>query len=141
MSAGLYNTDREVVEALMAGGPNMAMPPELALGLNRVLRATTSFKLGVHNDNVVYIFGIIAPSIMSDFGYLWMHVVDKAPRGSVVTLMRHSRETIAGLLEIYPMIVGHATEQSQRWLRWLGATFGEPLADGLIPFTFRRQNG
>lgn len=139
MSVGLYNTDREVVQTLLFR--DVALPDAVSSGLARVLASTTSFKLGVHAGDVVYILGLITPCIMSDCAYLWMHVVDKSPQGSVVVLMRRSRETIQALLEIYPTIVGHATEDSLRWLRWLGAKLDAPMADGLIPFNFRRYNG
>jgi hypothetical protein len=44
-------------------------------------------------------------------------------------------------LEMYPNIVGHVemhNERAKKWLKWLGARFGEP-DKGYMPFTIIRR--
>ncbi len=86
------------------------------------------------------IWGVIPPTLLSNQAYLWLYTTD-AIKGHEFVLVRHSQLVIEGILEEYPSIVGHAiigSDKSIRWLKWLGAKFGQP--QGLaIPFRISKD--
>jgi hypothetical protein len=46
------------------------------------------------------------------------------------------------MLKEFPIIVGHTAinnHSGQQWLRWLGAEFGEPINDIVVPFTIKAK--
>lgn len=93
-------------------------------------------------DRLAAAWGLIPPSLMSQQAYLWLYTT-KMVEGHEFTLVRQSQIAIAKMLEKYPTIVGHtdiAKVRGIRWLKWLGAKYGEP--DGqLMPFTIVRNHG
>ena len=87
-------------------------------------------------------WGTIPPTLLSDHTYLWVHT-NEAVAGHTFQFIRHSQLAIAEILEEWPVVHGHAVagaEKSMRWLKWLGAEFGEPEGK-LIPFVIRRKDG
>lgn len=96
----------------------------------------------VADEKLLCLWGLIPPTFLSDQAYLWLHVAEAAYEHEFV-LVRRSQIEVKKMLVMYPRIVGHCEvgeARSIRWLRWLGATFGEP--DGkLIPFVIRGMNG
>ena len=59
----------------------------------------------------------------------------------VFTFVRQSQRIVAEILEDFPNIVGHcslASPKSMRWLRWLGAEFGDPQGP-VIPFIIKAK--
>lgn len=102
----------------------------------------------MHNSSVVWVcyndlrvlccWGVIAPTMLSNRGYLWLYTT-KLVHEHLFILGRHSRRAITEALREYPILVGHCktgATKSHRWLRWLGAEFGEPQ-DDFIPFEIR----
>lgn len=111
-----------------------------AKALDRCLSLTRHLWIGYSNEEPVCAWGLIPPTLLSDSAYLWMITLGSV-EGYEFVLVRHSQIQIARMLEAYPKIVGHceASEtRSIRWLRWLGATFGEPQGS-FVPFTIRRK--
>jgi hypothetical protein len=106
------------------------------------LRRSVFSYVGTIDEKIACVYGLIAPTLMSDQGYLWLlttNLVDDHP----FVFVRHSQVVIKDMLEIYSEIVGHCDirqERSVKWLRWLGAKFGE--SEGvMIPFQIRAKNG
>jgi hypothetical protein len=97
---------------------------------------------GYVDGKIACIWGVAPPSLMSSRAYLWLYVTELVKEHQFV-LIRHSQVEIQKLLQMYETITGHCvvgSTRSIRWLKWLGATFGE--ADGeLIPFQIRRKHG
>jgi hypothetical protein len=94
---------------------------------------------GFINDKLACIWGIIPPTLMSYQAYLWLYTTDTI-KGHEFILVRHSQLVIDELLKVYPDIVGHATmgsDKSIRWLKWLGAKFGQPQGTN-VPFRISR---
>lgn len=91
-------------------------------------------------EELICCWGLIPPTALSDQAYLWMHSTPEVRKYSFL-LVRHSQLVIEEMLKRYPKITGdcliEATD-SIRWLRWLGARFGEPTGS-YIPFTIRRK--
>lgn len=88
-------------------------------------------------------WGVIPPTLLSDHAYMWVYTNEKVKDHQFV-FIRHSQIAIAKVLEEWKIVHGHAVagqDKSIRWLKWLGAKFGEPEGE-LIPFTIiRRKNG
>lgn len=115
---------------------NSDVPPEHIRIFFQCFRATTEYWMGALDGETICIWGIIPPTLLSDNVYLWLYTTPDL-EGNEFVFVRHSQRAVEEILRSYPRIIGHATvgaDRSIRWLRWLGAKFGEPDG-GLIPFT------
>lgn len=90
--------------------------------LKRYLRVSVESWTGLIDGQVVCVWGLIAPTILSDRAYLWMlttNLVDEHP----FVFVRHSQMVIRDILQYYRYIEGHVisdADRSVRWLKWLG---------------------
>lgn len=94
---------------------------------------------GLVDQKLVAMWGLIPPTLMSDVAYLWL-VTTKHLDGHQFLFIRHSQRAIESMLAEYPEIVGHtliSNRAAQQWLRWLGATFGDPINGTVYPFTIK----
>lgn len=99
-----------------------------------------SIWVGLIDDELACIWGLVPPSFMSNQAYLWLYTTDLIKEHQFV-LVRHSQMVMEALLNEYPTIVGHATvgdKKAIRWLKWLGAEFGYPQGTGL-PFRIKKH--
>lgn len=85
-----------------------------------------------HDDKVLGFSGVIPPTLLSETAYFWLFATKHFSDHKLVCT-RISRRLVADALDRYPVLVGHCTERSSKWLCWLGASLGEPLGP-LIPF-------
>jgi hypothetical protein len=95
---------------------------------------------GFVDDSPVCVWGLIPPSLLSDQAYLWL-LTTPAVKDHRFIFVRHSQRWMQEMLKEYSIIVGHCqigADESIRWLRWLGATFGEPQ-DNRLPFVIRAK--
>ena len=87
---------------------------------------------------LVCIWGLIAPTLLSNEAYLWMFTTNQL-HSHTFMFVRHSRLVTEEMLKHYPVIVGHcaiSADKARRWIEWCGGKFGKP--DGqLIPFEIR----
>lgn len=84
------------------------------------------------------LFGVTAPSLISDCGLPWLMTTSAIER-QPVEFLRGSRRVIAHMLTLYPRLEGYVDARyrvSIRWLRWLGVTLhdAEPLGPQRMPF-------
>lgn len=117
-----------------------ASMPDSEARLESWMQASTTIWAGKVKGEIVCIWGVKAPTILSEHAYLWLLTTDDLEEYKFL-FVRHSQRAIEKLLEEYPMIHGHyksGDPSSRRWLEWLGASFGEPV-DGIYPFTIRRK--
>jgi hypothetical protein len=104
------------------------------------LLMSTIIWAGYIDDRLACMWGVIPPTLMSDQAYLWLYTTDVIKEHQF-TLVRHSQIVVEEILKEYPSIVGHATlgaSKSIRWLKWLGARFGQPQGTG-VPFRITRH--
>lgn len=96
--------------------------------------------IGSVDGQVACIWGLMEPSILSDRAYLWLLTTDVVDEHKFL-LVRHSQRWIEDMLRTYSAIIGdvHVEDlRAIRWIKWLGATFGEP--NGLrIPFQIKAR--
>jgi hypothetical protein len=97
---------------------------------------------GWADGDLVAVWGLIPPTLLSNQAYLWMHATD-AVKDHTFLFVRHSQRMVERMLKHYETIVGHcviSSKDSIRWVKWLGGEFGD--YDGqLVPFTIRRKHG
>jgi len=108
--------------------------------LNYLLMMSTFMWACYVDDELLCMWGVVPPSLMSDRAYLWMYHTDLMKEHSFV-LVRHSQLVIEEILKEYPVIVGSVVlgaTKSMRWLKWLGAEFGYPQGT-LVPFVIRKR--
>jgi hypothetical protein len=85
-------------------------------------------------------WGLVSPTILSERAYLWLITTNLVDDHRFV-FVRHSQRFIEVMLEKYPVIVGHCVigeHRATRWLKWLGAKFGEPEGTR-IPFMIKKS--
>lgn len=93
---------------------------------------------GFVDGQFVCCWGLIPPTFLSNQAYLWMWAPE--PMKHQFVFIRQSQIQVRQMLERYDAVVGHCkinARSAQRWLKWLGAEFGQPSGD-TIPFVIRR---
>lgn len=114
--------------------------PDADKTLRQCLRRSIEVRCGMLDGSVACIWGLIPPTLLSDRAYLWLLTTDIIAEHKFL-FVRYSQRYIEEMLKVYPVIYGEVepkNEKAKRWLKWLGATFGEPT-NGLIPFQIKRK--
>lgn len=103
---------------------------------------STSIWVGLIDERLACIWGLIPPTLMSDQAYLWLYTTDVIEEHQFI-LVRHSQLVMEEILKRYRSVCGHVIVgkgdgKSIQWLRWLGAKFGKPEEKG-VPFRITRN--
>jgi len=95
---------------------------------------------GKVDGEIICAFGVIPPCAIATTAYLWSISTDKVEEHKFL-FVRYSQRMIEMIQKEYPTIIGHVgpNDKAIRWLRWLGAKFGEPTEKG-IPFVIERKD-
>ena len=132
MAPRMRQADRDEVWA------SAMLTPEQALSMS--VRTSMRSWAGIIDGEVVCIFGVGAPSMLSDVGIPWMLGTDSLERYQR-TFLRRCRRYVAEMLDGYRVLVNFVDERntvSQRWLAWLGFTLQDPEPHGPLGLPFRR---
>lgn len=92
------------------------------------------------NGIVLCAWGLVPPTLVSNIAYIWLHTTDAVKEYEFI-FVRKSQIALKEMLKQYPIITGHCevgADRSIRWLKWLGAKFGEP-AGKLVPFMIKAE--
>lgn len=92
-------------------------------------------RIGLIDGQVACMWGLIPPTLLSDRAWLWLLTTDIIAEHKFL-FIRHSQRYIEEALKEFPIIVGDVAlynRSAQRWLKWLGAGFQEPVGSR-IPF-------
>ena len=96
--------------------------------------------LGMVDGEVACMWGLVPQTLLSNQAYLWLITTDIALEHKFL-LVRYSQLFIEGALKHYSIITGHCEAgnySARRWLKWLGAEFGE--SDGKkVTFVIKRK--
>ncbi len=98
-------------------------------------------RVGMLDGVIACAWGLIPPTILSDTAWLWLITTDIVAEHKFL-FVRHSQRYIEEALKEYPNIIGSAEVKNwsaRRWLRWLGAEFGEPEGK-MIPFIIKAKS-
>ncbi len=116
--------------------------PDAEIILRDCLYRSIEVRYGFVDDELACVWGLIPPSLLSTTAYLWLLTTDVVEDHKFL-FVRHSQRWIEQALKTYPTIIGDAVagnDRGIRWLRWLGAEFGEPEGKR-IRFMIRKRNG
>lgn len=109
--------------------------------IDRCLAITTQLYAGLLQEELICAWGLIPPTLMSDQAYLWLYTTPKVAEHTFL-FVRKSQIAVQAMLEDFPRITGHTAvenRQAIRWLKWLGASFGE-AEGGYMPFVIRAKH-
>jgi hypothetical protein len=110
--------------------------------LMMALRISEVSWVGRVDNEVVCVWGLVPPTVMSNNAYLWLLTTDKVDNHQFL-FVRHSQLMVDMMLQDYEILVGNCNirqPKSIRCLKWLGARLGEPNGEW-IPFQIRKKNG
>lgn len=110
------------------------------LKLSALAMQSVEVQSGYIDGQLACVWGLMPPSLLSQRAYLWLYVTDVVKEHTFI-FIRQSQIAIKRMLEDYPELYGEIEIDNYKaitWLRWLGASLGEPF-DGRIPFTIRRS--
>ena len=140
MTTSIAPVSKQQISELISGLSEGKLTTNEVEIFNRFVSISTMMCAGSVDGRLLCLWGLVPPTLLSDQAYLWLHTTEAAAEHEFV-LVRRSQIELAKMLKKFPRIVGHCklgAAQSIRWLKWLGATFGE--TDGqLIPFVIRKQ--
>ena len=118
--------------ATLSGGDQLAM--------YQAMTNSSMVWMGMEGNEILCAWGLIPPTLLSTQAYLWLYTTEHL-RGHQFILVRKSQRLVESMLQDFPILVGHCKVENPkaiRWLRWLGAQFGEPQGQ-FIPFTIRAK--
>lgn len=110
--------------------------------LRECLYRSREVRFGLVDGDLACMWGLIPPTILSSTAWLWLVTTEIVAENRFL-FIRHSQRWIEEALKIYPEIIGDcllSNASAQRWLRWLGAEFHQPVGNRW-PFTIRAKNG
>ncbi len=128
----IYHTNGPYLYGLIYQEYLEILPIDQHETMERSLRNSPDAWVAYHGDQVLAFAGVIPPTLLSDTAYFWLYTT-RHFSDHVVKCTRVSRALVSDVLVRYPILVGHCTAKSSRWLQWLGATLGEPQGP-VIPF-------
>jgi hypothetical protein len=111
--------------------------------LEQYLTFSQRLYIGAVDGKLVCAWGLIPPSLLSDQAYLWLFSTEAVEEYKFL-FVRNSQKAVQEMLKEYSVITGFCeigNDRSIRWLRWLGAKFGEPVNAKMVPFEIRKRNG
>lgn len=140
MTALIIEADRAKTKQLIFESRGGILTDEESETLEQYLTFSAKLYLGSISGKLVCAWGLIPPSLLSDQAYLWLFSTEAVEEHKFI-FVRNSQRAVEDMLKEWPLITGYcdcANARSQRWLRWLGATFGPPL-ETMLPFEIRKR--
>lgn len=111
--------------------------------MHRWMLTSSQIWVAMIHDEIACCWGFVPPTLLSEEAYLWMYHTPIVEQHKFL-FVRNSQLIRDKVLLEYPLIYGHvkaSAVSSRRWLKWLGATFGEQV-NGMLRFEIRkRANG
>lgn len=127
----LVTVDPESIPEIMAGCTEEEIAASVLLGWQ-----SATLRAGYLNGEFLFLYGFIAPTLLSDIAYLWVNTSPAVARHKVV-FGRWAKMLMWESFSIFPQIVGHCDANSAKWLASLGATFSS-APQGYTKFELRR---
>lgn len=142
MNVMIQTPDRHQTRELILSAKGGILTDIESKTLDACLGFATHLWVGSINGKLTCAWGLVPPSLLSDEAYLWLYSTP-AIKNHKFLFVRYSQRVIEEMLKIYPHIVGVTAigaRDSIRWLKWLGAKFGEPRGSHL-PFVIVGKHG
>lgn len=132
--------DREINLQDVIRRSEVAHIPEAEDILRDCMYRSIQVRVGLVDNTVACVWGLIPPTILSDSAWLWLITTDIVAEHKFL-FVRHSQRYIEEALKEYPTILGDClidNVPARRWLKWLGAEFSVPVG-GRVPFVIRKK--
>lgn len=107
--------------------------------LKAYIRVSQKVYAGIVDDDIVCVWGVIRQSLLSDRGYMWLMVTERADEHKFL-IVRHSQRIIEELKKDYSILCGEClldNHKAQKWMKLLGASFSFPEGN-TVPFQIVR---
>ena len=117
-----------------------ANTPGADKSLTEHVRVSSHSWVGLADGDIACVWGLIPGSLISDRAYLWVLVTKKVEEAPFLFVMS-SRAVMKEMMERHQVLYGMCEVEkpdSIRWLKLLGAKFGERKGNSL-PFEIRRK--
>lgn len=140
MSASIQALGKSKVKELIYIHGRDTLAEDDMSAINKCLELTTHLWAGMVDGEFVCTWGLIPPTLLSTEAYLWLYCTE-AIKDHEFIFVRWSQKAVEEMLERYPLLVGLASVDNARgirWLKWLGAKFGVPQGKA-IPFQIRKK--
>jgi len=108
--------------------------------LTRCLLLSTDLWVGMVDGKMICFWGLSPSTLLNNSAHLWLYTVE-AFKGHEFVFVRKSQRVVEEMLKLYPTITGFTNvhrPKAIRWLKWLGASFGEPIEEEM-PFIIGRK--
>lgn len=119
--------------------PNLLTRDE-EVALNKCQMFSASTYVVMNDEELMCVWGLIPPSILSTEVYLWLHVTPSV-QGHHFQFVRHTQMVLQEILKDYEVVVGQVrtdAPQNRKFVKMLGAKFGE-TADNFTQFRIERK--
>lgn len=136
MTVSIQSPNRQQTRDLILSARGGILTDIESKTLDACLGFATHLWIGSVEEKLICAWGLVPPTLLADEAYLWLFSTPSVSEHKFV-FVRYSQRVIEEMLKIYPKIVGVTAinaKDSIRWLKWLGAKFGEPQ-DAYLPFT------
>ncbi len=146
MTALIELADKAKTRQLIFEAKEGILSPEEMEILDQYLTFSAKLYIGSVDGKMCCAWGVVPPSLMSDRAYLWLFSTDVVEQYKFL-FVRNSQRAIQEILEEWPILTGYCemhSNRSTRWLKWLGAKFGEPCKGHSAwyrPFEIRKADG
>ena len=140
MTVHIEAADVVQVRRLIAASKPSGLSQRESQALDISLAITSKVWIGLYDGEAACAWGLMPPTLLSDQAHLWLYTTDLI-KDHEFLFVRYSQRVLEVILEEYPRIIGLTDPQmpgAMRWLRWLGASFGEPQGK-YVPFTIRKK--
>lgn len=140
MTASVKRVDRSYVRNLISSADCISLTVEEQKTFDHCLMLTSILWVGAVDGRLACTWGLVPPTLMSDRAYLWLYTTPEVEDHKFL-FVRHSQRAMEEMLETYPIITGVTKvgwTQTIRWLRWLGAEFGDHHGQ-FLPFEIRKR--
>lgn len=140
MTVAIYQDQKLNLAEIVARSEYKNTPISATTRLKSFVDMSEIVRAGEIDGEICCIWGVIRPTLLSVRAYLWLLTTDQMTEHQFL-LIRHSQVEVEKLLKEYGVIIGHCSPRqpkSVRWLKWLGARFGQLDELGRLPFEIGR---
>lgn len=129
MNIVICEMPKHMVVDLIAGAFGIA--PEHKTTMHMAAVGATKMWVGWAGDDLLGVLGLVEPSFCSNEAYVWLYTTPKVADHAFMFVLQ-SRRLLKEIRKTYPILTGHThrdAEQSQRWLKLLGAKYSYPVGE------------
>jgi len=127
MTICIFSADKAKTRQLIYSAKGGSLTDKEMDTLEQYLCFSAKLYLGSIHGKLCCAWGLIPPSLLADSAYLWLFSTPAVDEHKFL-FVRSSQRIIEEMLQEWPVLTGyceHSNLRSMRWLKWLGARFGD----------------